>query len=98
MWPFDVSAGAYTECYSTALDYNTDASVNSDDLGDFITDFFTVPPIAGPGGYAVFCVENAAPYDLGYKAGYTLETSAGQCNPPFPDNLGDYITAYYNGC
>ena len=76
------------------LDYNTDGVVNPDDLGDFITDYFTVPPPTGPWGYAGPCPGNAAPYDMGYKAGYTPDGS-GQCNPPFPDNLGDFITDYF---
>ncbi len=81
------------------LDYNLDTVVNPDDLGDFITDYYTDPPIPGPEGYAVPCPENDAPYDVGYKAGYTPDGS-GQCNSPFPDNLGDFITDYYasEGC
>ena len=80
-----------------ATDYNLDTVLNPDDLGDFITDYFTSPPIPGPGGYAVACPGNPAPYDAGYKAAYTPDGS-GQCNPPFPDNLGDFITAYFDGC
>ncbi len=78
------------------LDYNTDGSVNPDDLGDFITDYYTVPLIPGPGGYAVACPANAPPYDQGYKAGF-VPGGTGQCDPPFPDNLGDFITSYYAG-
>ncbi len=76
------------------LDYNLDGSLNPDDLGDFITDYYTPPPIPGPGGYAIACPENDPPYDAGYKAAYTPDGS-GQCNPPFPDNLGDFITDYF---
>ena len=76
------------------LDYNLDTVLNPDDLGDFITDYFTDPPVPGPGGYAIACPENDPPYDAGYKAAFTLDF-AGQCNQPFPDNLGDYITAYF---
>ena len=79
------------------VDYNTDGSLNPDDLGDFITDYFTVPPVPGPGGYAAACPDNDPPYDQGFKAAYTGDGSP-QCNPPFPDNLGDYITAYFAGC
>ena len=78
------------------VEYNLDGSLNPDDLGDYITDYFTAPPIPGPGGYAVACPENEAPYDQGYKAAFVPGGS--QCNPPFPDNLGDYITAYFAGC
>ncbi|MFN0011702.1 MAG: reprolysin-like metallopeptidase [Phycisphaerales bacterium] len=78
------------------LDYNVDTVVNPDDLGDYITDYYTDPPIPGPGGYAVACPENEAPYDQGYKAAYVPGGS--QCNEPFPDNLGDFITDYFIGC
>ncbi|MFN0010540.1 MAG: DNRLRE domain-containing protein [Phycisphaerales bacterium] len=80
-----------------ALDYNLDTVLNPDDLGDFITDYYTSPHIAGPGGYAIACPENQPPYDAGYKTAYTVDGS-GQCNEPFPDNLGDFITAYFQGC
>ncbi len=79
------------------LDYNLDTVVNPDDLGDFITDYYTSPHIPGPGGYAIACAENAPPYDAGYKTAFTVDGS-GQCNEPFPDNLGDFITAYFQGC
>ncbi|MBI2759995.1 MAG: hypothetical protein HYX51_01035 [Chloroflexi bacterium] len=80
------------------LDYNCEGIVNPDDLGDFITDYFTEPHPFGPGGYAVACPDNDPPYDAGYRAAYTSDGS-GQCTPPFPDNLGDYITDYFgSGC
>ncbi len=79
------------------LDYNQDTVLNPDDLGDFITDYFTSPPIPGPGGYAIACPDNDPPHDQGYRAAYVPDGS-GQCNEPFPDNLGDYITAYFAGC
>ena len=80
------------------LDYNLDTVVNPDDLGDYITDYFTVPPIPGPGGYAVSCPANAPPYNNGYKTAYVPD-GGGQCNEPFSDNLGDFITAYFgSGC
>ncbi len=88
---------AFTPPPACALDYNLDGNLNPDDLGDFITDYYTSPHIPGPGGYATPCPENAPPYDNGYKANYTMDGSP-QCNPPFPDNLGDYITSYYQGC
>ncbi|MFN0011704.1 MAG: PKD domain-containing protein [Phycisphaerales bacterium] len=78
------------------LDYNVDGSTNPDDLGDFITDYYTVPHIPGPGGYAIACPENEPPYDAGYKAGF-VPGGGGQCDAPFPDNLGDFITSYYGG-
>ena len=78
------------------LDYNADGDLNPDDLGDYLADYFTTPFLAGPGGYAVDCPENAPPYDAGYKAAYV--PGSGQCHPPFPDNVGDYITAYFAGC
>ena len=82
------------------LDYNTDGSLNPDDLGDFITDYYTFPAIPGPGGYAVMCPEVPMPFCQGYKAAFTVDGS-GQCFEPNSDNLGDFITGYFdlsNGC
>lgn len=79
-------------CY---LDYNQDGVVNGDDLGDYITDYFTDPPVPGPGGYAGPCPDNDYPYDAGYVVAFTLDGSV-QCVAPFSDNLGDYITAYFS--
>ncbi len=80
------------------LDYNLDTVVNPDDIGDYITDYFTDPPPPGPGGYAIACPGNDAPYDAGYKTAYTSD-GAGQCNLPYSDNLGDWITDYFGaGC
>ncbi len=80
------------------LDYNVDSVVNADDIGDFITDYFTLPHVSGPDGYGVACPENAPPYDAGYKAAFVPGAGAlaGQCSEPFSDNLGDYITAYFD--
>ncbi len=90
---------AYLDALAPAcpLDYNLDTVVNPDDLGDYITDYFTDPAIPGPGGYATPCPENDPPYQQGYKVNYTLSGEP-QCFAPNPDNLGDYITAYYTGC
>ncbi|MFN0010430.1 MAG: lamin tail domain-containing protein [Phycisphaerales bacterium] len=82
------------EVVACTLDYNLDTVVNPDDLGDFITDYYTVPAIPGPGGYAIPCPENAPPYDQGYKTAFVIG-GGGQCNEPFPDNLGDWITQYF---
>ncbi|MFN0012342.1 MAG: hypothetical protein ACKVS8_11945 [Phycisphaerales bacterium] len=79
------------------VDYNNDGSINPDDIGDFITDYYTDPAVPGPGGYSVPCPLEAPPYDNGWKAAYNSDGS-GQCSAPFPDNLGDYITDYYIGC
>jgi hypothetical protein len=43
------TATAACPVYYCAADYNRDLGLNLDDLGDFITDFYFVPPI--PGGY-----------------------------------------------
>ncbi|MFN0011588.1 MAG: hypothetical protein ACKVS8_08085 [Phycisphaerales bacterium] len=86
--------GQYIEVRPCRLDYNLDGALNPDDLGDFITDYYTVPHIPGPGGYAGPCPENDPPYDMGYKTAFTSDESV-QCNAPFPDNLGDFITDYY---
>ncbi len=76
------------------LDYTPDGVVNPDDLGDFITDYFTAPPLPGPDGFAIACPGNDPPYDLGFKAAYN-SSGDGQCGEPFPDNLGDFITDYF---
>ncbi|MFN0010413.1 MAG: hypothetical protein ACKVS8_02085 [Phycisphaerales bacterium] len=88
------STGPYAGC---RVEYNGDNTLNPDDLGDFITDYFTFAPIAGPGGYATPCPSEPVPYNNGYKCNYTSDGSP-QCSPPFPDNLGDYITDYFSGC
>ncbi len=90
------SACVFTPPATCHLDYNLDGSVNPDDLGDFITDYYTVPHIPGPGGYAILCPENDPPYDQGYKVGYVIGNEGGVCIAPNPDNLGDYITDYYS--
>ncbi len=79
------------------LDYNEDGGTDSDDLGDFITDYFAPAHLPGPMGYASHCPGNTAPYNAGYKTAFTLDGSA-QCFAPNPDNLGDYITSYFQGC
>ena len=79
------------------VEYNGDGVLNPDDIGDFITDYFTDPPLPGIGGYAIRCPRLDPPYDEGYKAAYT-SNGYGQCNPPFSDNVGDYITDYFAGC
>ncbi len=87
-------ACSFTPPVSCYLDYNGDTVVNPDDLGDFITDYYTEPAIPGPGGYAIPCPENDPPYDQGYKAAFNFG-NVGSCAPPNPDNLGDFITEYY---
>ncbi len=88
------STSPYTPC---RVEYNGDGAINPDDLGDFITDYYTDPGAPGPGGFALACPDNDPPFDAGYKAAYTVDGSP-QCYPPFPDNLGDYITDYFTGC
>ncbi len=73
-------------------DYNSDGALNPDDLGDYITDYFAEPAIAGPGGYSIACPGNAPPYDAGFRADVTADCILN------PDDLGDYITAYFQGC
>ncbi|MFN0012804.1 MAG: hypothetical protein ACKVS8_14315 [Phycisphaerales bacterium] len=90
----------YATCTVTppcVLDYNADGSLNPDDLGDFITEYYTVPALPGPGGFASPCKDAAPPYNAGYRTGFTLDGSR-WCQEPNPDNLGDYITAYFQGC
>lgn len=80
-----------------AAEYTMDGVLNSDDLGDYITDYFAAPPMAGPGGFAVPCPGNVPPYHLGYRAAF-VPAGGWQCTLPDSDNLGDYITAYFTGC
>ncbi len=76
------------------LDYNLDTVVNTDDIGDFVTDYFAEPFVPGPGGFSGPCPENEFPYDEGYKAAFTVDGSI-QCFPPNSDNLGDFITEFF---
>jgi V8-like Glu-specific endopeptidase/subtilisin-like proprotein convertase family protein len=76
------------------MDYNADTFLNLDDLSDFITDFYTYPPMLGPGGYAVPCPGNPAPFDQGYRTGYSTD-GAGWCVAPNLDALSDFITDFY---
>ncbi len=78
------------------FDYNCDGTVNPDDVGDFITDIFALPPVPGPGGYAALCPELGPPFDAGYRAGFTAGGQP-QCTQPVADNLGDFLTAYFGG-
>ena len=71
------------------VDYNADGQVNPDDLGDFITDYFTPPPVPGPGGYAIPCPDLDPPYDAGFRTDYTHDCLVN------PDDLGDYVTQYF---
>ncbi len=84
----------YSGAPACNLDYDRNGVRDSDDLGAFITDYYTEPAVPGPGGYAVACPGAQAPYDAGYTAAYTSD-GAGQCGPPYPDNLGDFITDYF---
>ena len=88
------STAPYSPC---RVEYNGDGVLNPDDLGDYITDYFTEAPLAGPGGYATPCPMAAVPYTTGWRCNYTSDGSP-QCSPPFSDNLGDYITDYFAGC
>ena len=90
----DSAAASVSTC---PADYDRDGQSNPDDIGDFVTDYFTDPAVPGPGGFAVACIENAPPFDSGYRAAFTPDL-AGQCSPPGPDNLGDFITSYFGGC
>lgn len=80
--------------------------MNPDDVGDYITDYYTYPPVAGPGGYATPCTaagDAAPPFaveayrNYGYKADFYKDDNACSATPN-SDDLGDYITAYFNFC
>ncbi len=85
-----LEAGEYARVRLCALsgagccpnDYNRDAFVNLDDLGDFISDFYTVPAI--PAG-----TQPAAPSYAGVAVGF------GQPCPDAPDAPAPYAAAAY---
>jgi hypothetical protein len=120
---YGLTGGYWAAPGTCPLEYNQDGFLNLDDLGDFITDFYTVPAIPGglqPSaptyttlsfGLSVPC-PNAGdaplPYDVnayrdyGYRVGFSVD-GGNSCpqdpEQPFPnlDQLGDFITAFYNG-
>ncbi len=93
-----VLAPPYGNCTTLCVvDYTADGVLNPDDLGDFITDYYSDPPPPGPFGYASPCLGVSPPYHSGYRTGFTGDGSR-WCNPPNPDNLGDFITRYFAGC
>jgi hypothetical protein len=79
---FSLSGGYWPSQGFCATDYNQDGFLNLDDLGDFITDFYTQPPI--PGG-----VQPDAPTYPDIPAGYSIPC------PNAPDAPAPYaINAY----
>ncbi len=74
------------------LDFNRDGLVSCDDLSDYMTAYFTLPPVSGPGGFAVPC--SGDPSGAAPLQGYQAQFSSG-CQPPTPDDLGDFLTSYY---
>ncbi len=93
-WNFDLRFVVLPPC---PVDYNNSYVLDPDDLGDFITDYFTDPALPGPGGFATPCPQNDPPYQQGYRCNYTTNGSP-QCSEPYPDNLGDFITDYFLEC
>lgn len=93
-WHFDLRFSTLPPC---RVDLDGNYVVNSDDLGDYILDYFREPPVPGPGLFAQPCPGNPPPYDAGYRMNYTVDGSP-QCHPPYSDNLGDFILDYFNGC
>lgn len=76
-----------------APDYNGDGALNTDDISDYITDYFADPVTPGPGGYAQPCPGAPAPYDtLGYRVDFNQDCAVNT------DDISDYITAYFAGC
>lgn len=65
-----------------AMDFNADGFLNLDDLGDFITDFYTVPAL--PGG-----LQSAAPTFAGSDVGFGLPC------PSAPDAPAPYAPDAY---
>ncbi len=73
-----VSVARLAGCpFGCGMDFNGDRAINLDDLGDFITEFYTVPPApAGPQPAATFA---------GVGMGYTAPCpEAPDAPPPYP--------------
>lgn len=82
-----------TGCGSTQLDFNADEVVDQEDLGNFITAYFTEPePLAGPGGFAVSCFGLAAPYHNGFQADFNQDCTIDQ------EDLNGYIGLFILEC
>ena len=93
-WHFDLRFSTLPLC---RVDLDGNYVVNSDDVGDYILNYFQDPPLPGPGLFAQPCPQNDPPYDAGYRMNYTADGSP-QCHPPCSDNLGDFLLDYFNGC
>jgi hypothetical protein len=78
----NIILGLTNPCASCGADYNSDSFLNLDDLGDFITDYYTCPPI--PGG-----AQANAPTYAGQSIGY------GQACPDAPDAPAPYPANAY---
>lgn len=74
-------------------DYNRDDVLNTDDVSDFITDYFTAPAVPGLEGAALSCPGAPTPYDTrGYRADVNADCVVNT------DDVSDFITAYFQGC
>jgi hypothetical protein len=83
-------------------DYDRSGVLDGDDAADFMADYMTGAPLPGPAGYTVPAVitmlypedpKPPAPFDeLGYKCDFDQN---GILNP---DDLADYIAAFFAGC
>lgn len=73
---------------SCLADYNRDGTLNTDDLSDYITDYFSVPTPVGPGGYAAAGCGGPNGLRADFNSDCLVNT----------DDLSDYITAYFQGC
>lgn len=76
-------------------DFNCDGSRNTDDLTDFITEYFSPtrsPARGGPGPFPA-CPGEPAPFDCrGYAADFNADCLVNV------DDISDFITAYFAGC
>lgn len=72
-------------------DFNRDGVVGIADLDDFLSVYFADPPVPGPGGFARACPDLPWPYSEGFFAAVN-----GGCEVT-PDDLGDFLTMYFEG-
>ncbi len=79
-----------------SLDFNRDGLLTPDDLGDYLTVYFTLPEPLGPGGFALPCPASTDIPSAGTGPTQGFQAAfASPCLPPTPDDLGDFLTAYY---
>jgi len=72
------------------VDFTRDGLLDQEDLGGFITSFLAEPADPGPGGFAVPCPDQPAPFDQGYQADFNRDCAFNQ------EDLSGFITEYFS--